>query len=321
MPLNTDFQILVVESPSDREIELLPPPTVSTTGPRVKFLEELEPISLDELLQSQCECLLCQDLASRIGQKGMESFYLNENGSLCYCGSDREPSGVRYVAPAELRERILVPGHSPALACHPGSTIFANTVARHWFLPSLTRDCVSFVRRCTSFQAKVLKRRPKHTIPLQRFPPKEPLSFVAMNILGLLPKTKQGNRFVLVMCDRFSKLVQTVALPSQTAEVISRVFVERWVAVYGIPEVILTDNGSNFGSRFFKIVTNILVIHQVFTTAYHTTTNGQAERMNAVIVDGINHCISKQEEWDEYLATTTFAYNNKVHSTTGFTPF
>jgi hypothetical protein len=88
------------------------------------------------------------------------------------------------------------------------------------------------------------------------------LSFVAMDILGPLPKTKQGNRFVLVMCDRFSKLVQTVALPSQTKEVTSRVLVERWVAVYGIPEVILTDNGSNFASRFFKIVTTILGIHQ-----------------------------------------------------------
>jgi hypothetical protein len=43
--------------------------------------------------------------------------------------------------------------------------------------------------------------------------------------------------------------------------------------------------------------------------------------MNAVIVDAITQYISKQEEWDEYLATTTFAYNNAVHSTTGFTPF
>jgi RNase H-like domain found in reverse transcriptase len=130
MPLNTDLPALVVESPSDREIELLPPPTVSATGPRVKLQEGLEPISLDELLQSQSECSWCQDLTSRIGQKDMDSFYLNENGALCYCGSDREPSGVRYAAPAELRERILVLGHYPALACHPGSTRFAVTPGR-----------------------------------------------------------------------------------------------------------------------------------------------------------------------------------------------
>jgi hypothetical protein len=97
--------------------------------------------------------------------------------------------------------------------------------------------------------------------------------------------------------------------------------VERRVAVYGIPEVFLTDNGSKFASRFFNIVITILGIYQVFTTAYHPSTNGQAEWINAVIADAITHYISKQEEWDEYSATTTFAYNNTVHSTTGFTPF
>jgi hypothetical protein len=71
----------------------------------------------------------------------------------------------------------------------------------------------------------------------------------------------------------FSKLVQTVALPIQTAEGLSRVFIERWVEIYGIPEVLLADNGSNFSSRFFKIVTTTLGIHQAFTTAYDRSTN------------------------------------------------
>ena len=62
-------------------------------------------------------------------------------------------------------------------------------------------------------------------------------------------------------------------------------------------------------------------MRQLFTTAYHPQTNGQVERFNRTILDGIRHfCSEHGRDWDEFSSAITFAYNNTVHRATGLTP-
>jgi hypothetical protein len=59
--------------------------------------------------------------------QALAAFFTSQrNRALRYGGEGREHSGVLYVSPAELRERILVLGHYLTLVCHPGSTRFAR---------------------------------------------------------------------------------------------------------------------------------------------------------------------------------------------------
>jgi hypothetical protein len=63
-----------------------------------------------------------------------------------------------------------------------------------------------------------------------------------MDILGPLTTTDRGNKFLLVVTDRFSKLPCAFPLPSTTASVVAPAFFDGWVASgYGIPSVLLTD--------------------------------------------------------------------------------
>jgi Integrase core domain len=89
---------------------------------------------------------------------------------------------------------------------------------------------------------------------LKLFPAKGPLESVAMDILGPLPKSKHGNRFLLVITDRYSKVTQTVPLRAITALSVARAFCEQWVYVYGAPVTLLTDNGPQFTAKCFEAV-------------------------------------------------------------------
>ena len=150
----------------------------------------------------------------------------------------------------------------------------------------------------------------------------EPLEYVAMDILGPLPRTKHGMRFILVITDRFTKLTKTVALRTITSLAVARAFCRAWVFNYGIPKILLTDNGTQFTASFFRNVCRILGIHKVFTAEYHPQTNGQAERFNRTIVAAIRNYVSdSQRDWDEWLGPLTYAYNTQVHRSTGTTPF
>src|SRR4051794_26286404 len=58
------------------------------------------------------------------------------------------------------------------------------------------------------------------------------------------------------------------------------------------------------------------------STAFHPQTDGQTEQANQVLEQVLrNYTTYKQDNWDELLPFTEFAYNNSVNSTTGFSLF
>jgi transposase InsO family protein len=137
-----------------------------------------------------------------------------------------------------------------------------------FYWPHMAIDINRYVYSCPSCDKKSLCVAQK-TMKLQLFPPSAPMEFIAMDILGPLTQTDKGSRFLLVVTDRFSKLMRAYPLASTTADVVAKTFFDGWVAAeYGIPHFLLTDNGTQFVSKFFQSFCRILGIKQVFTSAY-----------------------------------------------------
>ena len=124
---------------------------------------------------------------------------------------------------------------------------------KNYFWSGMASDVAETVRNCTTCAKNRVKER-KRTSFLKLFPANGPLEYVSMDILGPLPKTDHGNRFLLVITDRFSKLTRTVPLRTITAMVVAKAFCESWVFSYGAPRYVLTDNGTQFNAKFFLAV-------------------------------------------------------------------
>jgi hypothetical protein len=134
------------------------------------------------------------------------------------------------------------------------------------------------------------------------------------------PTTKNGTRFILLFSDRFSKF--TVARPLKTisANDVAECFVADWISNFGVPLILLTDNGPQFASKFLQQFSNVLGVYQRFTGAYHPATNGQVERFNRTVLTMLSHYVDASSDWDKVLGPVMAAYNATVHSRTGFTP-
>ena len=63
--------------------------------------------------------------------------------------------------------------------------------------------------------------------------------------MGPLPES-QGNKYILLNADQFSKWYEAVALPIQEAKTVSRAFVEHWILRFGCPVNEHSEQGSNF---------------------------------------------------------------------------
>jgi len=87
-----------------------------------------------------------------------------------------------------------------------------------------------------------------------------------------------GNRYLLVMVDRFYKLTRVVAIPREDAETVASAFCDTWVASYGPPDIHLTDNGPQLTSTLFQGDYRLMGTTNLYSTTYHPQTQGQVER-------------------------------------------
>jgi len=76
----------------------------------------------------------------------------------------------------------------------------------------------------------------------------EPWATVCADFVGPLPRSKHGNQMLVVLKDQFSKWTELVPLRSATAETLKKAFKERIIARYGVPKIVITDNGVQFAS-------------------------------------------------------------------------
>ncbi|CDF38306.1 unnamed protein product [Chondrus crispus] len=279
---------------------------------------DVSSISVANFLREQADDAFCRAAADTVGEPNSK-FDVDRYGFLVR----KSPldGTLQRVVPNRLRPRVLYLAHHPRLAGHPGGTRMYYTLRREYYWPHLASDAFATVRNCTSWAATrgTLFKNQKD---LRLFPAAGPMEFVAMDLLGPLPKTAHGNQHVLVITDRFSKLTHSIPLRTTTASVVASAFLDNWVYVYGAPRYMLTDNGPQFAAKFFDAVCALLGVRPYLTTAYHPQTNGQTERFNRTLVQRLRHYVEEhQRDWDDYVQPLTFAYNTQVHRSTETTPF
>ena len=149
----------------------------------------------------------------------------------------------------------------------------------------------------------------------------EPLMQWSADILGPLPMSSSGNRFILVISDLFTKWVEVYSLRDQKAVTIAECFVDLF-SKYSIPKSILTDQGTNFESELIRILCEKFGVQKLRCTPAHAATNGQTERFNRTVCDCLTFYVDEnQSDWDKWLPLICFAFRSSVHSTTGYTPF
>ena len=107
-----------------------------------------------------------------------------------------------------------------------------------------------------------------------------------------------------------------------SAEGSARLLRDHVFRLHGLPNKIISDHGPQFVSRFMKEFYRLAGIEGAPSTAFHPQTNGQTEQMNQEIEQYIRLFVNyRQSNWAEWLSIAEFALNDKVSSSTGFSPF
>ena len=143
-----------------------------------------------------------------------------------------------------------------------------------------------------------------------------------MDFITKLP-VSSGFDSILVVVDRLTKLAHFI--PHQEASnslALTNVLFKEVFRHHGFPLTVISDRGPQFASRFITELYSLLSIKPRLSTAYHPETDGQTERVNAILEQYVRCFVTDtQTEWSRLLPFAEISYNNSLHSSTKFSPF
>ena len=140
--------------------------------------------------------------------------------------------------------------------------------------------------------------------------------------MGPLPQTEDGNSYVLVAGDYFTRWIEVYALPNQEATTVAQKLVDELFCRFSPPEQLHSDQGCQFESTLMKEICKFLHINKTHTTPYHPQGDSLVERFNRTLLDMLaTTCKDNPFNWDKHIRKVCMAYNSSVHSSTGYTPF
>ena len=125
----------------------------------------------------------------------------------------------------------------------------------------------------------------------------------------------------LVLIDANSLCCKLIPAKSTSAAETRLAILREWIAHYGIFSELVTDRHTSFIGKLTKMLTEACGIRHVLTSAYHSRSNGQVERMNELILQGIRvHC-KNMDSWPQLLPAIAASYKAAVIPSRGVTPF
>jgi ribonuclease HI/transposase InsO family protein len=221
--------------------------------------------------------------ARRLARRA-KSFILLSDGKELY---HRSPSGIlqRCISIAEGQE-LLQEIHSGACGHHAAPrALVGNAFQQGFYWLTAVADATRIVRACQGCQ---FYARQTH-LPaqaLQTIPITWPFAVWGLDLVGPLQKAPGAYTHLLVAIDKFSKWIKVRPLNSIRSEQ-AVAFFTNIIHRFGVPNSIITDNGTQFTGRKFLDFCEDHHIRVDWAVVAHPMTNGQVERANEMILQGL----------------------------------
>lgn len=179
-----------------------------------------------------------------------------------------------------LREAIIVEGHGGGLAGHFGRDKTLSLVADNFYWPRMERDIMRHLKHCkTCHIAKSHGQNIGLYTPLPV--PKVPWEEVSIDFVLGLPQTQRNKDSVMVVVDRFSKMVYFVSCNNtMDASYVADLYFWEIVRLHGVSKKIVSDRDPKFMSHFWRTLWRKLGTKLLFSTSHHPQIDGQTEVVN-----------------------------------------
>ncbi|XP_035218477.1 uncharacterized protein LOC118191743 [Stegodyphus dumicola] len=273
-----------------------------------------------EFRQQQKECTDLSKMWERA--KTDKGNYFVRDGFLFHRDKILGQSAEQLVVPKCRRNEILELAHASVFGGHMGIKKTLERIRYSFYWENVKRDVQEFCESCESCQltkpVKVKDRAP--ITPVAR--PGLPFQVVNVDLIGPIdPPSSKGHKYILCLVDQHTRWAEAVPLTSLTAKTTCDALLQIFSRT-GIPNVIASDNGTNFNADLTREFEKRLGSSPRFSTPMYPQSNGLVERFNQTLKRMLHHIIREEgRAWHVQIPYALWAYREIPNSTTGVSPF
>ena len=189
---------------------------------------------------------------------------------------------------------------------------------RDYYWMNIKQDITNFIKYCHKCQT--CRRQPlNHYTENIATPLGYPFSRVGLDLVGPLPLTKNGNKYIIVLVDYFTKWTEAEPLKSTKSEDVK--FLKLVFSRHGIPEVLVTDNDPQFVSDKTKAFLDLHDVYVQYIATYHPASNGEVENRNREICKYLRLLGENDKQWDGTLYSALCALRTSKSEVTKHSSF
>ena len=226
----------------------------------------------------------------------------------------------RVLIPETLKERVFFWTHKHPSCGHFGRDATVLRASPRFYWPGMTTDLRRMVGKCPECLTKIRQcnqRDVPHKPQKSGFPGER----LSVDLVGPLPETVNGYKYIMTVQDMFTRFVQAFPIPNKEAETCANVLIDRQICLFGCPGEIHTDQGKEFHNKLWAQLMDRLEIRKTTTPTYNPNSN-PVERFHRTLNQIMRIFLQREDPgWYRYLPMACLAFNTKVNMTTGVTPF
>lgn len=227
----------------------------------------------------------------------------------------------KIVVPKDSRAEVFKRFHDHPVSGHAGVFKTFHRIIADYYWPKMRSDIQAYVRRCrVCLEQKPLQKASAGL--MGRHPVVDrPWQLTSADLIGPLPRSSQGFRYMLVIHDCFTKYPVVIALRSATASLVTKHVEESVFLTYGVPQYLICDNGGQFKSGMFRDLLKKYGVTPLYTAYYHPQAN-PTERVNRIVKTMLSSYVKENHKsWGAYVPQITCAIRTARQEVTGYTPF
>ena len=241
--------------------------------------------NVDDLSKDSSFESIIKDLKSGKKLLGVSNQFVLENNILFWTWwsqkDSKKDARLLYVVPEKYREQVIIKIHDTPLGGHLSfRMVYIKLITKVWW-PNMWTDIKKMCKSCEVCQKFSGKKLHKEG-PLKSVIIKNTLELMGIDLIGPLPETARGNKYILTTMDYFRRWPDGVCISSKHDDMVARGFIESCCR-YGFPKRIVSDQGTEFMNKLLDEVCRILIIDRSFSTVYHPQSNGLVERLNKTL--------------------------------------
>ena len=213
--------------------------------------------------------------------------------------------------------------HEVPAAGDPGRSKTLELLSRQYYWPRIHKDVDRFICTCHTCQrSRTSRHAPFGILQPLPIPDRGAWRHILMDfITGLL--WSNGFNAILVIVCRLIKMRHFIPCwDTCMVEQLAELYVRYIFRLHRLPRTIISDRGSQFIAKFWRALCKALKIEALISTPCHLETDGQTERVNAILEQYLRAYVNYlQDDWEAWLHLAEFATNNHASETTGMSPF